>query len=82
MRNQKITFSLSEELIGRLKNLRPTKRNLLVKLALEKELDREACRRRQTQNDEGEDHLEKEASSGSTHAGRLRTLSIEKNLTF
>jgi hypothetical protein len=43
MRNQKITFSLPEELIGRLKNLRPTKRNLLVKLALEKERDLEAA---------------------------------------
>jgi hypothetical protein len=43
MRNQKISFSLPEELIGRLKNLTPAKRNLLVKLALEKELDREAA---------------------------------------
>ena len=40
---RKITFNLPEELIRRLKKLPTGKRSMLVKLAIEKELDREAA---------------------------------------
>jgi len=39
----RITFNLPEELIRRLKKLPTGKRSMLVKLAIEKELDREAA---------------------------------------
>jgi len=40
---RKITFNLPEELIRRLKKLPTSKRSMLVKLAVEKELGREAA---------------------------------------
>jgi hypothetical protein len=43
MTMRKITFNLPEELIRRLKKLPTGKRSMLVKLAVEKELDREAA---------------------------------------
>ena len=43
MTMRKIAFSLPGELIRRLKKLPARKRSMLVKLAVEKELDREAA---------------------------------------
>jgi metal-responsive CopG/Arc/MetJ family transcriptional regulator len=43
MTMRKMTFNLPEELIRRLKKLSTGKRSMLVKLAVEKELDREAA---------------------------------------
>jgi hypothetical protein len=43
MTMQKVTFSLPEELIRRLQKLSVRKRTMLVRLAVEKELDRQAA---------------------------------------
>ena len=40
---RKITFNLPEELIRRLKKLPTSKKSMLVRLAVEKELDRETA---------------------------------------
>ena len=40
---EKVTFTLPEELVRRLEKIPAGKRSLLVKIAVEKELDREAA---------------------------------------